>query len=267
MTDKYDVRDRNRQPAEEQPAERQPQTPAEYMAQAERKASSGLLDHLLKGAEDRREKRRDARETRPNQLAGAGGDKLQNEGGVASLELPKGFKKKTEDNDFGKYIEYGSGKTKVCYWKRDDYQPSEESAKQLKDILKKPPHVVFSVDPKNPDISVQEDKEIDAVYDCLNPGRWSGQGPFDIHSITTKNVNGKSVIQVDMTLQNGKVGVLNVFDANAKDGTLEHVWIEGPKNEVDKLKKPVFDGLSWTHKDVVAPAPQPVAPGPPKRRR
>jgi hypothetical protein len=210
------------------------------------KGRQNLLEDWLYGMKERAQDRRDRR-ARGNDKVPAAENIFQNEGGIESLAKPRGFDKKTEDNDFGKYIEYSDGKSKVCYWKREDYQPSADSAKKMQELLKKGPHSIMARDPRNPHVEIAASQdEVDAAYDCLNPGRWSKGGPFEVNSIAVKTVNGKNVLSVDVEFQNGKRSTVTIFNPDANSNTLEHVWVESNKNaDAAKLNATVLAGLKW----------------------
>jgi hypothetical protein len=158
---------------------------------------------------------------------------FENEGGIASISKPARFNKTNTDNDFGRYVEQTDGKSKICYWKRDDYSPQPQSAKKMADILNKGPHAI-------------KEGDMDPVYDCLQPGRWSNGGPFDVNRARVEKVNGKNVLAVDVDFQSGKKTTVYIFNPDAAGKTLEHLWVEAPnKVQAANLNKSVLSSIKW----------------------
>lgn len=208
------------------------------------KLIEGFFDGIRDRMRDRRESRGKSESTPPTPSG-----MLENEGSIASITKPKGFNNKSEDSDFGRFVSFSDGKSKVCYWKREDYSPTPDSAKKLEAVLKKGPHTILSKDPKNPDVTIAAEDELDPVYDCLMPGRWSKGGPFDVNNISVQNINGKNVLSVDVQFQDGKKRSVMIFSPDAKNNTLEHIWSEaGTKADVDKLNKTIVSSIKWKAK-------------------
>jgi hypothetical protein len=170
--------------------------------------------------------------------------KVEKEGGVEQLKLPKGFTKgaaEKEDN----YMEFPSGANKdlkVCYWKRNDYAATDDDTKKINDIMKKPPHEL-------------KEQEILDLIPTMAPGRWAGNGNFKQLSLRTEDVGGKRVIVGDFKFndQDKKVHVMIANPDKAKQ-QIELLWFEGPNKEFDAQKKALTDSfhqIKWT--DVPSP--------------
>lgn len=179
---------------------------------------------LLEGLFDRRERRSQSQKE---------SNMFENEGGIESIKKPNGFGASKTDDEFGHYVESSNGKAKICYWKRNDYSPEADSAKRINEILKKGAHAI-------------SDDERDAVYDCLMPGRWSKGAPFDVGAMSVKQIGGKNVLSIDVDFQSGKRTTLIVFNPDATNKTLEHLWVESnSKTERERVEKVVLSGIKW----------------------
>ncbi len=165
--------------------------------------------------------------------------KLEKEGGIEQLKLPKGFAKGATEKEEN-YMEFPSGANKdlkVCYWKRNDYAASDDDTKKINDIMKKPPHEL-------------KEQEILDMIPTMAPGRWAGNGNFKQLSLRTEDVGGKRVIVGEFKFndQDKKVHVMIANPDKAKQ-QIELLWFEGPNKEFDANKKALtdsFNQIRWT---------------------
>lgn len=168
--------------------------------------------------------------------------------GIASMTLPADFAKTSEDRDFGHFMEYRTDSSRICYWEKDNYFASDEVATRLSLILQESPHQILEKDPEDPyNLKADEDEYFCAAEALLQPGRVLPPFGFDISSMRTHELNGKNVFLVDFDMEDRFVSIV-IWDADQKAGTLQHLWIEGPKQEEEAVRKTFSDtcsSISW----------------------
>lgn len=162
---------------------------------------------------------------------------LKNLAGIASIELPPGFEKASEDCDFGHFVEFRHNDSRICYWQKDNYFAPEETALAVEQSLKKRPHSIFKRDPRDPMEVQADDMEYFPVAEALlQPGRILPPYGFDIRSLRTQQINGKKVFRADFEGERFFSSIV-IWDANHESGTLRHLWVEGAPESEDILQK------------------------------
>ena len=168
--------------------------------------------------------------------------------GIATIELPPGFEKSTEDCDFGHFIEFRSTNSRICYWQKDNFFAPPDVAQTLESALKRRPHYLYKRNPKVPDEPrVQEDEYFAAADALLQPGRVLPPYGFDIRALRTTVLNGKTIFRADFDCHNFFSSIV-FWDATPESGMLRHLWIEGPLNKEEELQKEfekVCDTIQW----------------------
>lgn len=169
---------------------------------------------------------------------------------IASIELPDGFEKTAEDRDFGHFIELSRGdRARICYWEKDNFFATPETAERLTQSLNRKPHSIFKRDLKDPDNIVADDNEYFAAAEALlQPGRVLPPYGFDIIAMKTQQLKGKRAFRVEFDAGKTFTSIL-MWDANPENGTLHHLWIDGPVT-IEKQLRREFEAccasIEWT---------------------
>lgn len=182
--------------------------------------------------------------------------KLEKEGGVESLKLPKGFTKGNVEKE-NNYMEFPAGQnkdTKVCYWRRNDFNATDDDTKRANEIMNKGPV------PRK----LSEQETMDLIH-MMAPGRWAGNGNFDIKDPNRKDKNaafrieevgGKRVLVGDLSFkdQDKQVHVM-IANPNREKREIEILWLEGPKKDFEQNSKAVMDAFQHIKWADASPAP------------
>lgn len=163
---------------------------------------------------------------------------LKDLAGIACISLPPGFEKTSEDCDFGHFVEFSqTDGSRICYWQKDNYFASEETAHTLQQALKRKPHFLLKRDKKDPmDVKTDETEYFSAAEALLQPGRVLPPTAFDISALKTQSINGKTVFRADFDAGNRFCSVL-IWDADHEAGILRHLWIDGDMKSKTTLEK------------------------------
>jgi hypothetical protein len=173
---------------------------------------------------------------------------LKDLAGIASVQLPGGFEKADEDCDFGHFIEFRHGQSRICYWQKDNFFASDESAQKLQECMKRRPHYIYRRDARNPmDPKVVEDEYFAAADALLQPGRVLPPIGFDLRNLRTQQLNGKTVFRAEFDGPRHFSSIL-MWDPTPESGILRHLWVDGPaklEKEVQKDFEDIVSTIEW----------------------
>lgn len=167
--------------------------------------------------------------------------KIENKGGIQSLELPSGFGRPAEQNgaNLQTMTSRGPGDTTIGYYRRTNFSIMDPNDRPvIERMMQAGPHTLT-------------DEEQAAMSWLGVPGLWAS-GNSEAHR-ETQQIGGKTVIVCDYKFKdtNKEVRVM-YFNPDEKNKTVEALWIDGRATEVAKYSN-LFNNVHWANP---APAPQ-----------